>query len=111
MRLNFLSALFVFVLLFSCGETEEPPPPIPPEILSEILAEVLILEPAGRELAYDLQDSMYNHHYNLILGRRGFTQTDFIMTMQWLQKDPEKLEEVYTEVLEKIQIMETEANK
>jgi hypothetical protein len=111
MRLNFLSALFAFVLLFSCSKAEESPPPIPPEVLSEILAEVLIIEPAGRELAYDLQDSVYSHHYDLILGRRGFTQTDFIMSMQLLQKDPKKLEEVYTEVLERIQIMETEANK
>ena len=107
------SLIFVLtsLLLTACGREEVPPPPIPYETLSDILAEVLIIEPAGREFAYTAQDSLYDHYYHLVLARRGYTQDDFIATLRQLQQDPKALEAVYTEVLERIQIIETEANK
>ncbi len=105
-----LSVFTLIIFFFSCGEEEELPPPIPPDQLTEIIAEALILEPAGREIAYLIQDSIYKHYYTLILKERGYTMGEFITSMQWLQKDPKRLEETYTKVLEHIQIIETETN-
>jgi hypothetical protein len=105
--------LSVFVLLvfsFSCAKEEEAPPPISPDQLMEIIAEALILEPAGREMPYVTQDSIYKKYYTLILKERGHTMEDFISSMQWLQKDPKRLEETYNKVLEHIQVIEAEAN-
>jgi hypothetical protein len=103
----------VFILLifsFSCSEEEEVLPPISPDQLIEIIAEALILEPAGREMPYVEQDSLYEKYYSLILKERGHTMQDFISSMQWLQKDPKRLEETYNKVLEHIQVIEAEAN-
>lgn len=105
--------LSVFTLLIfssSCGKEEELPPPIPPDQLIEIIAEALILEPAGREIPYLVQDSIYQHYYTLILKERGHTMQEFITSMQWLQEDPKRLEETYNKVLEHIQVIEAEAN-
>lgn len=105
-----ISVFTLVVLVGSCGKEEELPPPIPQDQLTEILAEALILEPAGREMPYLVQDSIYKQYYTLILGEKGHTMDEFISSMQWLQKDPKRLEETYTKVLEQIQIIETEAN-
>lgn len=102
--------LFVSILGISACSTEvaESSGPIPQEALVEIIAESLIIEPAGREFAKIIQDSIYDLHYGKILEQRGFTQEEFISSMQFLQKDPKKLEAVYEEVLEHLQIIETE---
>ena len=105
-----LSAFTLLLLSFSCHKEEEAPPPIPPDQLTEIIAEALILEPAGREMPYITQDSIYKRYYTLILRERGHTMEDFISSMQWLQKDPKRLEETYNKVLEHIEVIETEAN-
>ena len=98
------------MLVSSCGEEEELPPPIPTDQLTEIIAEALILEPAGREMPYLMQDSIYERYYTFILQEKGYNMEDFISSMQWLQKEPKRLEETYNKVLEHIQIIETEAN-
>jgi len=33
---------------------------------------------------------------------------DFIKSMQWLQRDPKRLQQAYTTVLERIQVIEAE---
>lgn len=104
------SVLILLIFSFSCAKEEEPPPPIPPDQLKEIIAEALILEPAGREMPYIAQDSIYKKYYTLILAERGHTMEEFISSMQWLQKDPKRLEETYNKVLEYIEIIEAEAN-
>lgn len=106
----FLSVFLPLIFAFSCAKEEEPPPPIPPDQLKEIIAEALILEPAGREMPYIAQDSIYKRYYALILKERGHTMEEFISSMQWLQKDPKRLEETYNKVLEHMEVIETEAN-
>lgn len=105
-----ISVFTLVVLVASCGKEEELPPPIPQDQLIEIIAEALILEPAGREMPYIVQDSIYKQYYTLILVEKGYTMEEFVSSMQWLQKEPKRLEETYTKVLEQIQIIETEAN-
>ena len=101
--------IFLIVFLAACSPQEVgPPPPIPREALVEILAESLILEPAGREVLTAKQDSVYNKHYKRILGSRGYSIDDFIASMQSLQNKPKELEAVYEEVLEQVQIIESE---
>lgn len=110
MRSRLLLLAFAMVFLFACSQEEETPPPIPLEDMKEIIAAALILEPAGRELSYSQQDSIYNKYYTKILNEKGYSMDDFITSMQWIQKDTKRLQETYTEVLEKIQIMESEVN-
>lgn len=103
----FLIPLIIFC--FACSpDTTEFDAPIPREKLVEIIAESLIMEPAGREFPSVSQDSIYELHYSRILDQRGFSTEDFISSMQWLQKDPKKLEAIYEEVLEHLQVIETE---
>lgn len=111
MSSRLLLSFFLALFLFACtASEEETPPPIPPEELKEIIAAALILEPAGRELPYSVQDSVYNKYYTKILSEKGYSIDAFISSMQWLQKDPKRLQETYTEVLERIQVIESEVN-
>ena len=106
--LKYLPFLLLFGLAACSPDDNTPPPPIPREALVEIIAESLILEPAGRELPNVEQDSMYQLHYERLLQRHGYTIDDFIASMQSLQSKPKELEAVYEEVLEQVQIIESE---
>ncbi len=106
----FKHLLFLLILSISACSSEpvESSTPIPQEALVEIIGESLIIEPAGREFPNITQDSIYELHYGKILDQRGFTKEEFISSMQLLQQNPKKLEAVYEEVLEYLQIIETE---
>ena len=106
--LKHLAFLLLLVLVACSPDDGAPPPPIAREDLVEIIAESLILEPAGRELPNVEQDSVYQMHYGRMLQRRGYTLDDFTASMQALQRNPKELEAVYEEVLEQIQIIESE---
>ena len=96
------------LLVVACGrDNAELAPVIPEETLTTIIAEALILEPAGREVPLVKQDSVYQKYYAKILAHHGYDMADFISSMQWLQKDPKRLQRTYTAVLEKIDTLET----
>lgn len=110
MRFRLILATLIIACCWSCSsEPAVPPPPIPQDSLVAIIAESLILEPAGRELPRQFQDSMYQIYYGRILDQRGYSMDDFITSMQRLQQDPKQLEAVYEEVVEHLQVIETKA--
>ena len=100
--------LIVFCLsIVSCQEEEvEAPPPIPPETLRTIIAELLILEPAGKEIPYVEQDSIYSIVYDRILKLHGHELSEFVESMRWLQRDPDRQAEQYELILEEVGMIE-----
>ncbi|PSR13440.1 MAG: hypothetical protein DA408_19385 [Bacteroidetes bacterium] len=109
MKKNLLVLLPVLLLLVACGSAnDEQPPAIPETELTMIITEALILEPAGREMPTALQDSIFQASYTKILAGHGYQMADFIKSMQWLQRDPKRLQQAYTTVLERIQVIEAE---
>ena len=90
----------LFFIVFSCGENaNEDLPPIGREALIEIITEALIMEPALRELPRMRQDSLRNKAYEQVFKNKGYTLDEFTKSMQWLQRDPLRLVDVYEEVI------------
>lgn len=88
------------LFLFSCqNKKNDDLPPIKKEALIEIIAEALIIEPALRELPKVNQDSVRTLAYEQVFSARGYTLAEFTHSMQWLQRDPLRLADVYKEVM------------
>jgi hypothetical protein len=102
-----LLLLVVVVVIWGCKPVDSVSP-IPQAELEEIITEVLILEPAGRELAAVIQDSVATVYYDKVLEQHGYTMEEFIRAMAWLQEDAERLADVYNKVMEKLTAIESE---
>lgn len=104
-----LISTFLWLVIGSCQKEEvDPGPIIPLPELTDIITEALLLEPAGRELAPAYQDTLFQRVYGQLLTRKGYDVDAFTQSMHWLQQDPQRLQTVYKEVLEKLQELDQE---
>lgn len=98
-------ALWSAVVACRPKEADAPASPIPQAELVDIIAEVLVLEPAVKEVPYVLQDSLHTVYYERVLAQRGYTTADFAAAMKWLQSDPRRMTKGYEQVLEQLEKM------
>ena len=98
--------LIVSILIFdSCHHSpkdKESKNIISPSKLSEILADIHIAE-ASMAIKYPNPDSITSHYpdyYNSIFQKHKVSKDDFIKTMNYYQRHPEKLEKIYEAVNE-----------
>ncbi len=95
---NIIIYSFCFVL-FSCQKRTPDAPPIERDALIEMIVDALIIEPALRELPRMRQDSIRSLAYEQVFKAKGYTLAEFTSSMQWLQRDPLRLVDIYKEVM------------
>ncbi|MEZ4986302.1 MAG: DUF4296 domain-containing protein [Saprospiraceae bacterium] len=95
--------------MVGCSTSEHtPPPPIPDTVMVNLLTELLILEPAFKEMHFSLQDSIAKVYYERTLQEKGHNLQEFIQSMKWLQEDPKRMEKTYSRVLENLEKMDSQ---
>lgn len=94
-------------LLFACTTPEEK---IPENILSETKFELLLKEIHLAEAAFELnkskgieqaQNTLANSYRN-IYTEKEITEEEFKITLEYYSNHPEKLEKIYTHILEQL---------
>lgn len=102
--------LFIFLLTNSACQNNDQnnQPPIEKDELVEIIMEALLVEPALKEFPKIKQDSFAMQVYEKILSEKGYSTSIFLESMQWLQAEPKRLEEIYEKTLE--ELVKKEAN-
>jgi hypothetical protein len=73
--------------------------PVMVQVLTDIHVADAILQDVTRG---DLKDSLYVEYYERIFRQNGVTRTQFEQTIENVRRDPEKLNQLYTEVLDEL---------
>ncbi len=92
---------FIFVLFCSC---EEKPLPlsIDDETLIDVLVDVHFAESAMNNIYKQKKDSLATLYYSQIFEIHGIDKNVFDENMQILQRDADKMDEMYEKVLERL---------
>ncbi len=98
-------AMSGLLLLAACSE-EEIPIPLSEEQMIDILIDMHIAESMIEKLPVSDRDTVGNVYYRMIYRQHGVNQTDFDESMGVLREDPERLNEIYSQILEELNILE-----
>jgi len=73
------------------------------EVMVQVLTDIHVADAILQDVANrELKDSLYLQYYERIFFQHGVTQTQFDQTIEKIRRDPEKLNELYTEVLDEL---------
>lgn len=97
--------LFTFLLLASCGE-KEVPIPLSEEQLIEVLIDMHIAESMIEKLPVSDRDTVGNVYYRMIYREHDISKEDFDASINVLREDPERLNKVYSKILEELNVLE-----
>ena len=106
-----LSQLFLFLLVSCSGKRVKVPDDLlPEEKMAEVLVDVELLEATNnsRMIGLEDRDERMKRYYREIFEHHGITEKEFNDSYSFYEKHPEKLEEIYTSVFEKLEKMQTE---
>jgi len=102
--------LAVFVLTFACQNKKKV---IPRDELVPVLVDIHLLDGAVRHARYkdeiQMPDNMDTYEY--VLEKHGYTQAQFDSSMNYYSRDPRRFEQIYQEVLARLNRMETEVRE
>ncbi|PHN08552.1 DUF4296 domain-containing protein [Flavilitoribacter nigricans] len=93
------------ILLISCGK-EEVPIPLTEEKLVEVLIDMHMAESMIEKLPVADRDTVGNVYYRMIYREHGVTQQDFDESMNVLREDPERLDAIYVQIMERLNVLE-----
>jgi hypothetical protein len=99
---GFLGCLLFFA---SCGD-KEIPIPLSEEKLVDVMIDMHIAEAMIEKLPVSDRDTVGHVYYRMIYREHGVTQADFDESIQVLREDPERLDAIYVQVLEKLNVLE-----
>lgn len=100
--MRYLILLGCFSLLVSC----KPRPmrlPVEEDKLIRMLADVHVAEAALQGLLGHTKDSMANVYYDQICSIHGVDRPLFDSALQILQEEPERMEQIYAEVMKEME--------
>ena len=97
-----------FFWLAAC-QTPPTPLPIAETKLIEIIADVHLAEAGFRELPYQLKDSLAPIYYERIMASHQVSMADFDSSMFIIREDPDRLQAIYTKVMEQLSTREAES--
>ncbi|MBS3805907.1 MAG: DUF4296 domain-containing protein [Bacteroidales bacterium] len=107
---NILWLLVVLVIAFACRNEKKV---IPREELVPVLVDIHLLDGAIRHSRYredvKIPDSIDVYEY--VLDKHGYTQPQFDSSMNYYSRDPRRFEQIYQEVLARLNRMETEVRE
>ena len=102
--------LVVLVIAFACRNEKKV---IPREELVPVLVDIHLLDGAIRHSRYrdnvKMPDSIDVYEY--VLEKHGYTQPQFDSSMAYYSRDPRRFEQIYQEVLARLNRMETEVRE
>lgn len=102
--------LVVLVIAFACRNEKKV---IPREELVPVLVDIHLLDGAIRHSRYredvKIPDSIDVYEY--VLDKHGYTQPQFDSSMNYYSRDPRRFEQIYQEVLARLNRMETEVRE
>lgn len=107
---NILWLLVVMVIAFACQNEKKV---IPRDELVPVLVEIHLLDGAIRHTRYrddvKMPDSIDEYEY--VLEKHGYTQAQFDSSMNYYSRYPRRFEQVYQEVLARLNRMETKVKE
>lgn len=102
--------LVLSMISSSCSKEEaiDSQPALKEEQLTAIIKDLLIVEPALREISKNKRDSLVPEVYRRILDQNQSDMSTFQESMQWYQERPQEMIRLYEIALEKIKKQEAE---
>lgn len=102
--------LVLSMISSSCSKEEaiDSQPALKEEQLTAIIKDLLIVEPALREISKNKRDSLVPEVYKRILDQNQSDMSTFQESMQWYQERPQEMIRLYEIALEKIKKQEAE---
>lgn len=97
-------------LLCGCGDGDTKLPIEEPTLL-EILCDVHIVEGAFQNRKKSEKDSIADLYYQQVYTKHDVTEADFIRCLELLEKDPKRLEIIYSQVLVMLDTLEKQSYK
>lgn len=110
--------LIVLIMAFSsCGtgkDSAQPKKPdyiIPKDQLVDIMVDIYIVESANnmRILDRDTTNPSYGDFFSAVMEKHDFALEDYERSLQYYALDPEEINAIYDETLERLSKMESEA--
>lgn len=115
-RLKYLLIVGLFAFVASCGSSEEEKPKrpdhiIPEEMMVDIMVDLYIVESANnmRILDRDTNNPSYGDFVVAVMEKYNFTKDDYERSLKYYAQDPEDINAIYDETLERLSKMESEA--
>ena len=99
--------IYISFILFSCVEKEKPLP-MEEEVLIPLLVDVHIAEAALQNVSKIYKDSMADIYYDQLAEMHKISREELNETVLLMRTSPEKLNEIYTKVVEELGKREAE---
>ena len=108
---NILIKFFIATLIFFSCKKQEPHLPIDENNLVSILVDIHRAEAAVDAENVFVKDSLGKKYYTQIFDKHHVSKRDFDSTMSLLERDPDRLQKVYTPVVKELEKDEKQNNK
>ncbi|MCB0632566.1 MAG: DUF4296 domain-containing protein [Saprospiraceae bacterium] len=104
--------IFIFslaIVFAGCAREEVEPIPLATDKLIDVLIDVHVAEAMMDKLTAADQDTVGKVYYRMIFREHGISKEDFDKSMDILREDPERLNAIYEQILDKLNVLEAEA--
>lgn len=99
--------LFTCLVCFlSCARKEVIPIPLSEEQLVDIMIDIHLVESMIERLPVLDRDTVGGVYYRMIFRDHNVTKEEFDESISVLREDPERLDVIYVEVMEKLNVLE-----
>jgi hypothetical protein len=109
--INRYVGLITLILFFTNCVEKKDTPLIPSDTMSKVLGDAHMAEGALLNVAYAKKDSMRAVYYKQIYEIYNISEESFRHDMEYYQKHPEVMEDLYEQVIKHLGEMESEMKK
>lgn len=101
---NFFLFILIIIIASSCRR-EEVKPSLSEQKMIAVLVDIHIAEGAMQNLAQVKKDSVSGIYYEQVFEIHDIKPQDYVEMIQYLKKNPKKMEALYKKVIEKLEVM------
>ena len=102
---QYMLVLTLALSWYSCRD-EEIPVPLSEDKVIDVLIDIHMAESMLDKLPVADQDTVGHVYYRMIFREHGVSQDDFDRSMAVLREDPVRLNAIYEQILEKLNVLE-----